>query len=80
MVELTCKSQKQTILNALKSPWTALAVGVGTLITGIGILVANMETESSLIRKQREEAEAAAQAWQELIDKQNKKIATGLGS
>ena len=70
---------KQTILNALKSPWTALAVGVGTLITGIGILVANMETESSLIRKQREEAEAAAQAWQELIDKQNEKIATGLG-
>ena len=70
---------KQTILNALKSPWTALAVGVGTLITGIGILVANMETESSLIRKQREEAEEAAKAWQELIDKQNEKIATGLG-
>ena len=70
---------KQTILNALKSPWTALAIGVGTLITGITLLCSNMETESSLIRKQREEAEEAAKAWQELIDKQNEKIATGLG-
>lgn len=70
---------KQTILNGLKSPWAALAIGVGTLITGITLLCSNMETESSLIRKQREEAEEAAKAWQELIDKQNEKIATGLG-
>ena len=70
---------KQTILNGLKSPWAALAIGVGTLITGVTLLCSNMETESSLIRKQREEAEEAAKAWQELIDKQNEKIATGLG-
>lgn len=70
---------KQTILNALKSPWTALAVGVGTLITGLAVLAANMETESSLLRKQREEAEANIKARQELIDKQNEQISTGLG-
>lgn len=70
---------KQTILNGLKSPWGALAVGVGTLITGLVVLAANMETESSLLRKQREEAEANIKARQELIDKQNEQIATGLG-
>lgn len=70
---------KQTILNGLKSPWAALAVGVGTLITGLVVLAANMETESSLLRKQREEAEANIKARQELIDKQNEQIATGLG-
>lgn len=70
---------KQTILNGLKSPWGALAVGVGTLITGLVVLAANMETESSLLRKQREEAEANIKAQQELIDKQNEQIATGLG-
>ena len=69
---------KQTILNGLKSPWGALAVGVGTLITGLVVLAANMETESSLLRKQREEAEANIKARQELIDKQNEQIATGL--
>lgn len=70
---------KQTILNGLKSPWGALAVGVGTLITGLVVLAANMETESSLLRKQTEEAEANIKARQELIDKQNEQIATGLG-
>lgn len=70
---------KQTILNGLKSPWGALAVGVGTLITGLVVLAANMETENSLLRKQREEAEANIKARQELIDKQNEQIATGLG-
>lgn len=70
---------KQTILNGLKSPWGALAVGVGTLITGLVVLAANMETESSLLRKQREEAEANIKARQELLDKQNEQIATGLG-
>ena len=63
----------------MKSPWGALAVGVGTLITGLVVLAANMETESSLLRKQREEAEANIKARQELIDKQNEQIATGLG-
>ena len=70
---------KQTILNGLKSPWGALAVGVGALITGLVVLAANMETESSLLRKQTEEAEANIKARQELIDKQNEQIATGLG-
>ena len=70
---------KQTILNGLKRLWAALAVGVGTLITGLVVLAANMETESSLLRKQREEAEANIKARQELIDKQNEQIATGLG-
>ena len=70
---------KQTILNGLKNPWSALAVGVGTLISGMVVLAANMETESSLTRKQTEEAEANIKARQELIDKQNEQIATGLG-
>lgn len=56
-----------------------MAVGVGTLITGLVVLAANMETENSLLRKQREEAEANIKARQELIDKQNEQIATGLG-
>ena len=70
---------KQTILNGLKSPWTALAVGVGSLITGLVLLCSNMENESAMIRREREEVEANAKAWQELVDKQNEKIATGLG-
>ena len=64
---------KQTILNGLKARGLLFAIGVGTLITGITLLCSNMETESSLIRKQKRRREEAAKAWQELIDKQNEK-------
>ena len=35
-----------------------------------------MENESAMIRREREEVEANAKAWQELVDKQNEKIAS----
>ncbi len=69
---------KQTILNTLKNPWTMLAVGVGALVAGIVALCSNMETETTRLRREREEIEANAKAWQKLTEKCNEQLSTEL--